>query len=89
MNTSTRPPASVANGTPLPHLVHSVTPAIPRDKLLRLPQVEDMTGCKKSTIYALIKHGQFPKQIVINRRMSCWSEADVLSWINRQKGGVV
>lgn len=87
MTTSNRPLEPLSSGTSMPRLVHSATPALQRDRLLRLPQVEDMTGCKKSTLYALIKAGRFPRQIVINRRMSCWSEADVLLWIQGQKGG--
>ncbi|MCU1500477.1 MAG: AlpA family transcriptional regulator, partial [Acidimicrobiales bacterium] len=48
--------------------------AVPRDRLLRLPDVVTTTGCSKSTIYALMKDGKFPKSISITRRMSAWPE---------------
>lgn len=54
---------------------------IPRDRLLRLPAVEEVTGCKKSTIYTLMKEGKFPKSISITRRMSAWPETAVLQWV--------
>jgi prophage regulatory protein len=53
----------------------------PRGRLLRLPDVEAASGCKKSTIYKLMKEGKFPKCINITRRMAAWSEAAVLQWV--------
>ncbi|MBK6869197.1 MAG: AlpA family phage regulatory protein [Burkholderiales bacterium] len=63
-------------------LVHSAAPAVPRDRLLRLPEVEALTGIKKSSIYDLMKRGQFPPCIRISRRLTCWPESAVLTWIN-------
>lgn len=70
-------------------LVHSVPPAQPRNRLLRLPDVEQMTGIKKSTIYQLMKEGKFPRCVNISRRLSAWPEAAVLAWVNERisKGG--
>lgn len=67
--------------TPSPYLAHSTAPAVPRDRILRLPDVERLTGLKKSTIYGLAKAGQFPRQVLIHRRMAGWSESAVLTWI--------
>lgn len=78
--------------TPAPavHLAHSAKPVIPRDRLLRLPEVESATGCKKSTIYKLMKEGKFPACVRITSRMSAWPESLVLQWVQDriQKGGV-
>lgn len=65
-------------------LAHTTAPAVRRDRLIRLPEVESMTGLKKSSIYDLVKKGQFPKQITVSRRMSAWSEAAVLTWIQER-----
>lgn len=68
-------------------IAHTAPPApaprvlIPRDKLLRLPDVTAITGCSKSTIYALMKKGEFPKSISITQRMSAWPETSILSWV--------
>ena len=41
-------------------------------KLLRLPQVKQTTGLSKSTIYARIAEGTFPKQIPLGPRLVVW-----------------
>lgn len=63
------------------HLVHSTAPVVARDKFLRLDKVEEITGLKKSSIYAMVKDGTFPRQVVLSRRCSVWSEAAVLTWV--------
>lgn len=62
-------------------LAHENRPAIRRDRLLRLPDVEALTGCKKSTIYLLMKQGKFPKSVAVTGRMSAWPESAVLQWV--------
>ena len=65
------------------HIAASAAPVIPRDRILRLSEVERLTGLKKSTIYALAKDEEstFPRQFRIHRRLAGWSEAAVLTWI--------
>jgi prophage regulatory protein len=53
-------------------------------KLLRLPQVKIITGLSKSTIYARISEGTFPKQIPLGPRLVVWVEADIQKWITEQ-----
>lgn len=74
---------------PSVHLAHTTKPVTPRDRLLRLPDVEAATGCKKSTIYKLMKEGKFPSCIRITSRMSAWPESAVLQWVQEriQNGG--
>ena len=48
-----------------------------RRKLLRLPEVKAMTGLSKSTIYARISEGTFPKQIPLGPRLVVWVESDI------------
>lgn len=62
-------------------LAHSAKPVVPRDRLLRLPDVEAATGCKKSTIYQLMKQGKFPSGVAITGRMVAWPESAVLQWV--------
>lgn len=75
---------------PAVHLVHAQKPVTPRDRLLRLPEVESATGCKKSTIYKLMKEGKFPACIRVTARMAAWSESAVLQWVQDRinQGGV-
>jgi len=53
-------------------------------KLLRLPQVKLATGLSKSTIYARISEGTFPKQVPLGPRLVVWVEADIQNWIAKQ-----
>ena len=53
-------------------------------KLLRLPQVKATTGLSKSSIYARISEGTFPKQIPLGPRLVVWVESDIQNWITEQ-----
>ena len=55
-----------------------------RHKLIRLPQVKTITGLSKSTIYARISEGTFPKQIPLGPRLVVWVESDIQKWIAEQ-----
>ena len=59
-----------------------VTPLVPRDRLLRLPDVSDIVGIRKSSIYALMKEGKFPKCIYVTSKTVAWPESAVLAWVN-------
>ncbi len=52
-----------------------------QQKLIRLPEVKAMTGLSKSTIYARIAEGTFPKQIPLGPRLVVWVESDIQNWI--------
>ena len=49
--------------------------------LLRLPDVLKRTALSRSTLYDLIKKGQFPRQIQLSIRCVGWSEDEVHDWI--------
>jgi prophage regulatory protein len=53
-------------------------------KLLRLTQVKSATGLSKSTIYARIAEGTFPKQIPLGPRLLVWVDSDLQKWIAEQ-----
>jgi len=66
------------------HLAYSATPAPPRDRLLRIPDVERVAGIKKSTVYQLMREGKFPPCVRITRRLSAWPESAVLNWVQQR-----
>lgn len=78
MNIATTPRTTQTPGL---HLAHSASPVVPRDRLLRLAEVEALCGAKRSTIYQLMREGRFPKQISISRRFAAWPESAVLQWV--------
>jgi prophage regulatory protein len=53
-------------------------------RFLRLPQVKATTGLSKSSIYARIAEGTFPKQIPLGPRLVVWVESDIQNWISEQ-----
>ena len=50
------------------------------EKLLRLPEVEALTGLKKTSLYNGAHDGSFPKPIRISARCVAWRESDLLAW---------
>ena len=56
-------------------------------RLIRLPEVENLVGLKKSTIYSLIERGDFPQQIKISARASAWVGEEVDEWIQSRVEG--
>lgn len=48
---------------------------------LRRPAVEAATGLSRSTIYAMMDRGEFPRPVRIGRRAVAWSEAAILNWL--------
>jgi prophage regulatory protein len=41
-------------------------------RLMRLPEVAQLTGLPRSTIYAMVAKGLFPKPIKLSERSSAW-----------------
>jgi len=53
-----------------------------RKRLLRLAQVLNLYPVGRSTWYAGVKSGNFPKPVKIGCRCSAWDEGDINSLIN-------
>ena len=50
--------------------------------ILRLAQVKARTGLSRTTIYELIKAGEFPGPIGISARSVGWVESEIDSWLS-------
>jgi prophage regulatory protein len=50
-------------------------------RLIRLPEVQRLTGLGRSQLYALASQNEFPKPLKLSQRCSAWVEADVHAWI--------
>lgn len=51
------------------------------DRLLRLPEVERLTGLRRSAIYEQMQRGVFPRSVKAGPRIATWPESAVQSWI--------
>lgn len=56
------------------------------DKILRLPQVIERVGLKKTAIYKMIATDDFPKQVKLGAHASGWLESDIQRWILKKAG---
>ena len=52
------------------------------DRLLRLPEVQRLTGLRRSAIYEQMQRGVFPRSAKAGPRTAAWSEAAVQAWIS-------
>ena len=51
-------------------------------KVLRLPQVIEITGLSRSTIYLRIANDEFPKAVSLGGRAVGWFERDIQDWLD-------
>lgn len=49
-------------------------------KIYRLPEVMNMTGLSRSSIYLRISTNEFPKPVKIGRRAIGWPEDSIIAW---------
>ena len=56
------------------------------DRLIRLPEVQRLTGLRRSAIYAQMQKGVFPRSIKAGPRAATWSEAAIQAWISDRIG---
>jgi prophage regulatory protein len=59
-------------------------PKTHRNRLIRLPEVESLTGYKRSRIYDFVKSGNFPQPLKIGPRATAWIESEIQGWINER-----
>lgn len=51
------------------------------DSVLKLPDVQRTTGLSRSSIYAFVSKGEFPKPIPLGARSVGWLSSEVDGWI--------
>ena len=49
-------------------------------KIYRLPDVMNMTGLSRSSIYLRVSTDEFPKPVKIGRRAVGWPEDTIIAW---------
>lgn len=51
------------------------------NRLIRRKEVQDKTGLGASSIYAMMKQGDFPQCLNLSERRVAWIESDIDRWI--------
>ena len=54
----------------------------PPERLLRLPEVMERVGLRRTAIYQRMREGRFPQSRSLGPRCTVWVESEVNNWIN-------
>ena len=52
------------------------------ERILRRPEVETRTGLSRSTLYAQMAEGAFPKPVRLGKRAVGWTESTISEWLD-------
>lgn len=58
------------------------------ERIFRRPDVEQMVGLSRSTLYAMMAEGTFPKPLRLGKRAVGWRERDLRQWLDSRHGEV-
>ena len=53
-------------------------------RFLRLPEVIQISGYRRTSIYEMIKAGNFPAQVYLGPRATGWVESEVEAWMQER-----
>lgn len=53
------------------------------DRLLRIREVLEIVPVGRSTWWAGIKAGRFPKPVKLGSRTTCWKQSDIMNLVER------
>ncbi|TAM01409.1 MAG: AlpA family phage regulatory protein [Paraburkholderia sp.] len=79
-----RPPSNCANCTPIAsHLGIALAneSAPPTDRILRLPEVLEIVGIGRTSLYGMVKTGRFPAPLHLSERMRGWKLSAILKYL--------
>jgi prophage regulatory protein len=54
---------------------------VTNERFLRIKEVQNRVGLKRSQIYLLIQQQKFPSQIKLSKRSCAWLESEINQWI--------
>ncbi|WP_341214216.1 AlpA family phage regulatory protein [uncultured Limimaricola sp.] len=55
------------------------------EKHLRRRAVEEITGLSRSSIYAMMARGEFPKPVHLTAKAVAWPESAISKWLNSRR----
>lgn len=53
-------------------------------KIIKRPEVEAITGLSRSTIYAKMQNGTFPRNIKLSERSVGWIESEIQAFLRNR-----
>lgn len=58
------------------------------ERIYRRPDVEQLVGLSRSTLYAMMADGAFPKPVRLGKRAVGWRERDLRDWLDTRSAEV-
>lgn len=58
------------------------------ERILRRPEVQNLVGLSRSTLYLRMSEGEFPKPIPLGGRLVGWFQSDIEAWQKKQAAKV-
>jgi len=55
------------------------------DRILRITDLEDLLGVSRSSLYAWMKTGVFPRPFNLGPRAVGWKASDIEAWVEKRK----
>ena len=55
------------------------------NSVFRLPKVLQATALSRSTVYAMMADGRFPKPVKLGERAVGWPEVEIAAWLESRK----
>ena len=55
------------------------------ERILRRREVEALTGLSRSTIYAQMAEGTFPKPVRLGKRAVGWTDSTIEEWVESRE----
>lgn len=52
------------------------------ERLIRRPEVLNLTGMSKSTLYRHIAEGRFPRPVALGEQAVAWRLSDIQTWMD-------
>ena len=60
-----------------------------QDRLIRLPEVIQLIGIGKSTVWLWVSQKRFPEPIRLSSRTTVWKLSEINHWIESRDGGAL
>jgi prophage regulatory protein len=55
-------------------------------RFLRRPEVLKLVGLGNTTVFRLMRAGQFPRSFLLTPRCAVWNEAEIVQWMTERNG---
>lgn len=54
----------------------------PLDRIIRMPELVQITGLSAASVYRAIAQGRFPRPVALSAQARGWRVSDVQSWLD-------